>query len=39
MHIDGLLIATDRRVVVAHSLKKVAPAEDTTTRCATGAPR
>ncbi len=29
MDIDGLLIATDRRVVVAHSLKKVAPAEDT----------
>ena len=28
MHIDGLLIATDRRVVVAHSLEKVASAED-----------
>lgn len=28
MHIDGLLIATDRRIVVAHSLQKVASAED-----------
>lgn len=30
MDVDGLLVAADRRVVVAHSLEKVASAEDAT---------